>query len=491
MLRRGAAPVKLGNFDHPAPAMLSRRTTSRCFLASLPAWLAPSLALAWQFEMARVDVDETLTVAAWTQVSFLAPFETPPLVFVLPTSDGDDPATLRVRNVTSTGFEVTPHEASATDGPHSAMPTAYLAIVPGTHTMPDGTRVTALRHTTSSSISRLLGTSWDTIALPGGFTSPPAVLATIQSVRNEERNPPASTSAPFLAAAIRNVGSGTLQISLERAETTDGSIVSTEDIAVLAIDANTTSSFVDRFNNSATLATLRTGNNIRGRNNGCFTTAYGGTFAATPLAVAAMNTRNGNNGGWLRRCSESSAALGLHVEEDIDNDSERNHINEVAGIVAASRDFHVNFAVDVSVLKNVRSLSDPVAGTANPRSIPAAIMEYTIEVENRGSASPDTDTLVVTDEIPPEVALCVTAACYPGGPVVLDTAASPVPPGVSLLLVEYSDDGGASFGYTPAPDAAGFDGRIDSVRITLGGSLASVAPGGVPSFVLRLATRVE
>jgi len=471
--------------------MLRWLSLRRCYTLVLGAGLMPSAALAWQLEMAPMTVNDTLVVPAWTQVSFLAPFETTPLVFVLPTSDGDDPASLRIRNVTTTGFEVAQHESSATDGPHVAMQTAYLAVVPGTHRLPDGTRVTAITHTTASTVSRLLGSTWDTVPLPGGFTGTPAVLATVQSVRNETRNPPVTTSAPFLVAGIRNVGAASLQASLDRAETTDGNVGVAEDIAMLAIDANVSSTFVDRFNNDVTLVSVRSGNNIRGRDNGCFTAGYGAAFASTPIAVASMNTRNGNNGGWFRRCSESAAALGLHVEEDQDNDTERNHINERAGIVAASRAFHVNFAVDVAVAKSVQSLSDPLGGTGNPRSIPSAIMEYTIEVENRGSASPDNDTLIVTDTIPPELALCVTSACYTGGPIVLDTSGSPVTPGVSLLSVEYSNNGGASFDYVPAADAAGFDGNVDAVRITLGGTFAGVATGGSPSFVLRLATRIE
>ena len=63
-------------------------------------------------------------------------------------------------------------------------------------------------------------------------------------------------------------------------------------------------------------------------------------------------TRNGNNGGWLRRCSQSSSSIGLTVDEDIDTDSERSHIGEAAGIVAASTAFHVNFAVDLAVSKS-------------------------------------------------------------------------------------------------------------------------------------------
>lgn len=466
------------------------RKKSRSYLLLVALWAAVP-ASAWELEMAPMTAEDTFVSPTWTRVDFLTPFAVTPLVFVLPTDNGPDPATLRVRNVTTTGFEVVVTEASGTDGPHLEMQTAYLAIEPGTHTLPDGSRVAAILHTTSSFVSRSLGSVWDTIPLPSGFSGPPTVLATLQSVRNESANPPATPAVPFLEVAINNVGTVSLQTALERAEATNGSVSTSEDIAILAIEANRSLSFVDGFLNSIDLQTIRTGNSINGWDNGCFTTAYSPSFSATPLAVASMMTRNGNNGGWIRRCSESATNLGLTVDEDTETDSERSHTGESAGIVAASAAFHVNFAVDVSVLKSVQALSDPFNGTTNQKSIPAATMEYTIEVANRGAISPDTDTLAVTDNIPDELALCVTAACYAGGPVVLDTSASPVSPGVNLLSVEYSNNGGASFGYVPMPDGNGFDSAVDAVRITLGGTFASIDTAGVPSFLLRLAARVE
>ena len=465
------------------------KRTRWSFLPAVLIWA--SSASAWELEMAPMTVQDTFVSPTWTRVDFQVPFASPPLVFVLPTSDGSDPATLRVRNVSTTGFEVVPTEASGTDGPHVAMPTAYLAVEAGTHTLPDGSRVYAYRHTTANFVSRSLGSTWDTIPLPAGFVSAPTVLATLQTINNETGNPPVTPAIPFLEVAVRNVGTSSLQTAIERAEATNGSVVTSEDIGILAIEASRTINFVDQFLSSIELQTIRSGNSIRGWDNGCFLTSFNSSFASTPIAVASMITRNGNNGGWLRRCSESSASIGLTVDEDTETDSERNHTSETAGIVAASAAFHVDFAVDIAVAKSVQTLSDPINATTNQKSIPLATMEYTIEVENRGSLSPDNNSLTVVDLIPGELALCVTAACYTGGPVVLDTTGSPVPPGVSLQNIEYSNDGGTSYAYSPAPDGDGFDSNVDAVRVTLGGTFASLDTSGIPSFVLRLAARVE
>ncbi|MEO1203585.1 MAG: hypothetical protein AAFX10_12810 [Pseudomonadota bacterium] len=472
------------------PRSIAKNFAVRLATLLAGAWLTTPM-MAFELEMAPVTVNDTSGGGGWTSVSFIQSFDTVPHVYVLPTTDGTDPATLRIRNVTAAGFEVVQTEPSANDGPHAAMSTAYLAIEPGAHTLPGGVRIVSSSYTTTSFANRFISTTWDNRAFPATFSATPAVLAMVQGLSNETGNPPATSSIPFLEAGVRNVGPGGLQLTLERAESTAGTVTSPERIAYLGIDAGANVSFVDSLSNSIQLQSLLTPRNIRGFDNGCFVNSYGAAFPGTPLSVASMNTRFGNNGGWLRRCSESAAGIGLTVDEDIDTDSERNHITEVAGVVAASAAFHANFDVDLDVSKSIDVLSDLVGRPTGPRAVPSSTIEYTIEVENLGSISPDVDTLVVTDTIPSDLSLCVTVACYPGGPVIFDDSASPVPTGVTLGLVEYSDDGGATYTYVPNPDAFGFDPAINAIQITLDGTLASIGTVGAPTFELRLAAQVR
>ncbi|MBT8423279.1 MAG: hypothetical protein KJP03_09195 [Gammaproteobacteria bacterium] len=442
-------------------------------------------------EMGSVTVQDTFVTPTWTSVAFLEPFGTRPVVMALPTTDGGDPATLRIRNVTTTGFQILQVEPNANDGPHVAMPTAYLAIEPGNHVLPGGARIVALERSTTSFANRFISTSWDTVAFPATFAGTPAVVAQIQTMANESQSPPTTSSVPFMDVGVRNVNAGSMQMTLERAESVAGSVTVSERVGIVAIENATNLSFTDAFSNSVQLQSLLTPANIRGYGDGCFTNSYAATFASTPLAVATTNSRSGNNGGWLRRCSQSAATLGLTVDEDIDNDSERNHIGEVAGIIAASTAFHANFDVDLLVSKNVSTLSDPFNSGTNPKAIPNADVEYVIGVSNRGSASPDNDTVAIRDDIPSTLRLCVVATCYTGGPIVFDDSGSPVATGVTLGSVEYSNNGGASFSYTPSPDPDGFDDAVNAVRVTLDGVLTSIAPAGAPSFELRLAARVN
>lgn len=53
------------------------------------------------------------------------------------------PQAIRIRNVTTTGFEAAQVEPANVDGVQEAMTMHYLAVEPGTHELPDGTRVLA------------------------------------------------------------------------------------------------------------------------------------------------------------------------------------------------------------------------------------------------------------------------------------------------------------------------------------------------------------
>ncbi len=447
-------------------------------------------ARAFEMEMAPVTLNDTFSVPAWTTVTFLEPFDARPLVFLLPTNQGSDPSTIRVRNVTATGFEALQVEPSGNDGPHVAMTTAYLAVEPGNHVLPDGTRIVALERTTATFANRFLGVSWDLVPFPTVFPATPAAIAQIQTMASESQSPPSTPSAPFMDVSMQNLGPASVQITLERAESVAGTVVP-ERIGIVAIDGAANTSFVDGFGSAVQLQSIATPDNIQGWSNGCYTNSYPTPFASIPLAVASVNSRDGNNGGWIRRCSESSSALGLTVDEDIDNDSERNHTTESAGVVASSTAFHANFDVELDIAKAVTTTWDPVNGSSGPYSIPDATVEYTIAVENRGSLSPDTNSLTVTDDIPADLSLCVTASCLAGAPVVLDISDSPVPPGVTLGLIEYSDDGGASFGYAPDPDTAGYDPNIDAIRVTMNGVFESISTSGPPSFELILGAKIQ
>lgn len=53
-------------------------------------------------------------------------------------------------------------------------------------------------------------------------------------------------------------------------------------------------------------------------------------FRTPPILVATKNSRNGGDGGWLRRCDVQKDKVAFIVEEDMDSDKERGHKSELA-----------------------------------------------------------------------------------------------------------------------------------------------------------------
>ena len=99
-------------------------------------------------------------------------------------------------------------------------------------------------------------------------------------------------------------------------------------------------------------------------------------------------------------------------------------------------------------------------------------------------------SVVIVDPLPTTVAMCVPRRVPAANAGAFDESASPVPTGLAFNYatnVSYSTDG-TTFGYTPVPDANGFDAAITAVRIAPT-RLAAPTAAGSPTFRLRYDAR--
>jgi hypothetical protein len=183
------------------------------------------------------------------------------------------------------------------------------------------------------------------------------------------------------------------------------------------------------------------------------------------------------------------------------------------GVVATTATSSVNTAVDAAVndqievilevslvvQKNVRTLSDPVNLSSNPKAIPAAVVGYSVLVVNQGGGAVDTDSVVITDPVPDNTVLYVGDFGAPGsGPAeFLDGATFS---GLTYAFqglgdpgddLGFSNDGGESFMYTPLPDSAGFDPSVTHIQFNPKGSMPGASAAGDPAFEIRFRVRVE
>jgi hypothetical protein len=155
--------------------------------------------------------------------------------------------------------------------------------------------------------------------------------------------------------------------------------------------------------------------------------------------------------------------------------------------------------VNLVIVKSVATISDPIDGTTNPKSIPGAIKEYTITVTNQGQGASDNNSIKLTDAIPGQAELVVTNLGGAGSGPVLFTQGSPTS-GLSYTFtalnnnadsLDFSNDGGATWTYSPTANGNGTDPAVTNLRISPTGAFAAKSGLTAPSFTLQFRIRIK
>jgi hypothetical protein len=125
-------------------------------------------------ELGEADIDHT-----WTRVAFNESF-TDPIIIAKPLSYNDEaPATVAIRNVDSTGFDIRVQKWADLDSEHTPEKVSYLAIERGTYLLPDGTRLEADQQET------LEGSASIEVPFLQEYQVAPVVIASITSDNSE------------------------------------------------------------------------------------------------------------------------------------------------------------------------------------------------------------------------------------------------------------------------------------------------------------------
>ena len=399
----------------------------------------------------------SLPTLSATTISFAGTFAVAPRVFLLPTNEATGPASLRILNITTTDFTVAQMQPQNEAGAAASMTIDYLAAIDGTHELDDDTVVEVGVISTSNTQfnSPATGTGlYSRIEFDYDFFSAsPVTMLQIQTSNSESINP-SNPSVPWMTVAAEQVNADELDVALERAEVNDGGSVSSEDIAYFALDPNIQGTFLPGDGSTILFETLRP-TNIEGVDNGCDTATYVNTYASTPRVIASQSTRNGGNGGWAKRCSNNLSAIGLQIDEDRFNDTERAHIAEDVDVLVWSAGFAGDFATpDLDIVYT----SDVAVQE------PGAPVNYTVTVTNNGNTNA-VDPLL-NAEVSPFAGLVMDA--FVTTPFDFLDGGSGLIPGSP----EYSQDNGVDlFGYSPG--TTGTDTTITDWRIPFTGSMPS------------------
>jgi len=153
----------------------------------------------------------------------------------------------------------------------------------------------------------------------------------------------------------------------------------------------------------------------------------------------------------------------------------------------------------LTVVKSSSIVSDPQNGATNPKAIPGALMNYTVTVTNTNAGTADAASTTITDAVPANMRLYVGDVGGGGsGPVAFTNGATTS--GLSYTFtslasttdgIAFSNDGGATWTYTPVPDANGYDSSVTNFRVSPTGTFNGAAGGNNPSFQLQLRMQVR
>ena len=153
--------------------------------------------------------------------------------------------------------------------------------------------------------------------------------------------------------------------------------------------------------------------------------------------------------------------------------------------------FTNTYVVPLSIAKASLAYSDPVNGLTNPKLIPGGFANYSLTVTAPAGTSPTNNSVIVTDAVPANLSLFVGTYAPGPGPIAFVAGSSALTYGFTSLTstaddLEFSNNGGASWTYTPTADANGVDATVTHVRVRPKGSMA---PGS--SFTINLRALVK
>ncbi|MCI5060989.1 MAG: type I secretion C-terminal target domain-containing protein [Alphaproteobacteria bacterium] len=255
----------------------------------------------------------------WHTVTFDATITNPAVALTLNTDNDTDPLTLRVRNVTDTGFEWQMDEWDYLDGAHGSETISWLAIASGRHTMDDGTVIEA-------GIDSVSGLTDTTVNLSSAMGSSPMVMAQVTT----------TNEASALTTHIDNRTTSSFTVHVEEEKANQGpQVTATEDFAWIAIETG-----------GSAAGGFLVGSTGDINSHTYDTISFGGTFmSSSPVVISSIQNEDGGDPSTSRNRNISSTQFDIKVHEEGSTDG-FNHTNEEQGYYALTESILYGNTID-------------------------------------------------------------------------------------------------------------------------------------------------
>jgi uncharacterized repeat protein (TIGR01451 family) len=242
-----------------------------------------------------------------------------------------------------------------------------------------------------------------------------------------------------------------------------------------------TDQFTVRINQGATLVSSAT-------TTGTGTTVTGGSTALVQVAPGTAYTLDEIMSGPGSLSQYSSALACTNATNGVTTSfptTMPGNITPVLGDVISCTITNTRLAGNATLVVSKTStvLFDGISGS-NPKSLPGAIIRYTITVQNTGNLSVDANTIVIVDAFPANFTLdASTPFTFTEGPRVSNLNAFN-----QSTMVTYSTTGSAPFS---APLGSGFNGAIRAFRFAPTGTMQGASASGPSSFSISFVGRLN
>nr|WP_321466183.1 PKD domain-containing protein [uncultured Desulfobulbus sp.] len=236
----------------------------------------------------HLEVGEILATDEWAQVSFDEPYSQPIVVAGPPQSSEAEPCTVRIRNVTSGGFEIRLVEWPGQDGEHVAEKVSYLALEQGISRLADGTVVMAGMFASS--------TSWQKVNFSQSWSENPVILTSITTNNNDE------------AVAGRVIpGTSSFAYLLQAGEGTDKATVRAETVHYVALEPGVGRQGFLQYEARANGVSV---------DNGWKSVDFTTSFLQAPMLFAGLQSYAGSDTAALRTSAVKRSQFQIKVEEE-------------------------------------------------------------------------------------------------------------------------------------------------------------------------------
>ncbi len=254
-------------------------------------------------EVGTINID-----SSWHRVNFKNIYGDPIVVAVSLSKNYSDPATIRIRKIDSTGFEIRIHEWNYLDGDHASETVCYIVMERGSYVLSDGTKLEAGRFYTYKT------SNFDNILFKQPFNHVPVVLTSVCSWYGGDT----------VTTRLKNITRTGFEVTMEEQEANE-QIHTLEKVCYIAWEPS--QGVID----DLSFEVAKTNNEITDAN---YNITFAHTFTNTPAFLAQMQTTDEQDPSNIRWENITSNGITIHVSEEQSVDAEVSHSSEIVGYIA-------------------------------------------------------------------------------------------------------------------------------------------------------------